>query len=330
LTFGGALALWAAHPAAFVLASIGVALFVSSFARKDRRGLRRLMLPGLVWSASFGLLYLTSLRHLTASRGLLAFWQPAFMPMPPWAHLQWVLDALRNLFVNPAGLSAGSLGLLLGLSGAVLLARRRPPWAVALFLPLLLALAASAARMYPFGGRLLLFAVPSLLIAIGAGLEGVRLALRQTGPFATGVWVLLSVILLWEPSMNAANKFLAPPMGEHLRPALAYVQAHRQPDDSIYVYYGAEHAFRYYAPMYGFDSSNYVRGRYGRSNPQRYLEDVETLRGKGRVWLLFSHVHTGSEGDEEAFILRHLARYGAAADQLRLPGASVHLFAMDR
>jgi len=330
LAFGGAIALWFAHPAAFVLASIGFALFLLYVARRDWGKLRWLALSGLVWVASFGLLYLASLRHLTASRGLLDFWQPAFMPMPPWANLRWLTDALRYSFVDPVGLSTSLMGALLGLAGAVLLLQQRWQWGIALLLPLFLTLAASGMRLYPFGGRLLLFAVPSLLIAIGVGLEGVRSVLRRTGALATGVWLALVVILLWGPVVSAADKLMKPPMGEHTRPVFAYVQSHRQPGDSIYVYYGAEHAFRYYAPMYGFDLSDYIHGMYSRPEPLKYLEDMEALRGKGRVWLLFAHVHTGSEGSEETFITRNLERFGAKSDELKMPGASVYLFVMDK
>ena len=330
LTFGGAIALWFAHPAAFVLASIGFALFLMYLSRRDWHRLRWLALSGLVWATSFSLLYLTSLRHLTASRGLLDFWQPAFMPMPPWANLQWLTDALRYSFVDPVGLSASLTGALLGLAGAVLLLRQRWQWGIALLIPLFLTLVASGMRVYPFGGRLLLFAVPSLLIAIGVGLEGVRSALRRTGALATGVWLALVVILLWGPVVSAADKLVKPPMGEHTRPVFAYVQSHRQPGDSIYVYYGAEHAFRYYAPMFGFDLSDYIRGTYSRPAPLKYLEDVEALRGKERVWLLFAHVHTGSEGSEETFITKNLERFGAKVDELKMPGASTYLFVMDK
>jgi hypothetical protein len=330
LTFGGAIALWVAHPAAFVLASIGFALFLLYLVRRDWGMLRWFTLSGLVWIGSFGLLYLASLRHLTASRELLDFWQPAFMPMPPWANLRWLIDALRYLFVDPAGLSASLVGALLGLTGAILLVRQRWLWGVALFFPLILTLMASGLHVYPFGGRLLLFVVPSLLIAVAVGLEGVRSALQRTGAFAIGVWAVLVVVLLWGPAVNAADKFLKPPMGEHIRPAFAYVQAHRQPDDIIYVYYGAEHAFRYYASMFGFDLSDYVRGTYARLNPRKYLDDIEALRGKGRVWLFFTHVHTGGEGNEEAFIVENLVRFGTKADEIKLPDASAYLFVMDK
>ncbi len=41
---------------------------------------------------------------------------------------------------------------------------------------------------------------------------------------------------------------------------MSYLEQHRMEGDKIYVYYGAEFQFRYYASRYGFSENDYILG----------------------------------------------------------------------
>ncbi len=329
LAFGGIAGVWFSHPALFALASLGLILALQYARDREWNHLWLIGLVGLAWSLDIALLYLVSLRHLAASTELTDFWRAFFMPLPPWRNLPWLGSAMRQLFVDPVGLSVPLVGLSLAVGGVVLLLKRRWQWGCAVLLPLLMALLASGFHKYPFGSRMLLFAIPGLLIAIAEGLEGVRLALWRIRPLAMGVWLALALVLVWGPAAAAVDDFVQPSMGEHIKPAMTYLQVHRQPGDTIYVYYGAYHAYKYYAPIYGLDDSGAILGISSRADPQQYIQDIHALAGKGRVWLLFSHVHTGSAGNEETFLLEHLDKAGTREEQMELPGASLYLYLLD-
>ena len=333
LALGGTVGLWFSHPALFVLAGIWLTLALQYALSRDWGRLRQLTLLGAGWAVSLGLLYLVSLRHLAANEKLLDYWRAAFMPMPPWRDPSWAGTAIREAFSNPTGLSLSLLGVLLAAGGLIVLVRRRWQWGLVLVLPLVMTLVASGFRKYPFGGRMLLFAVPILLIAVSAGIEGVyeavRLVVRRRAYPAMALCLGLAVVLLYGPTAAAVDTLVAPPMGEHLKPALAYLETHRQPGDTIYVYYSAYPAFKYYAPMYALDDPGVILGSSSRADPEGYLQDVAALAGKGRVWLLFSHVYSGSAGNEKTFMLEHLDRIGTKEEQLLLPGASLYRYRLD-
>jgi hypothetical protein len=60
----------------------------------------------------------------------------------------------------------------------------------------------------------------------------------------------------------------------------------------------------------------------------KYATDVERLRGKDRVWFLFSHVtnYYGLGLDEEKLILHHADRVGSRLAVQRRTGASLYLY----
>jgi len=325
----GVLSLWASHPAVFVVSGIFAALFVERLRTREARGLLRLAGMGLALTVSFGLVYLLAMRKLVGQQVLVDFWRGAFLPLPPWANLAWIKTAMTEMFVNPVGLTLPVVGLLLMVAGSVRQLRLHLPTALALLLPLLLALAASGLQAYPFHSRMLLFAVPPILVLVAQGMEAVRLALHRTPAVSVIAWAILAGLLVVGPIDAAVKTFAQPQEGEQVRPAVQYLAAHWQAGDTLYVYYSSYHAWAYYAPSVGLDVSDHVIiGRYARNEPEKYREDIQILPRQGRVWMLFSHVHTGSQGNEEDLILRQLDGLGQLTNEQHYPYASLYLFMM--
>ena len=94
---------------------------------------------------------------------------------------------------------------------------------------------------------------------------------------------------------------------------------------------GAQPAFDYYAATYGFGESDpgrtsVMRGIEARENWQAYFDEVDRLRGTGRVWMLFSHVFTWGSASEERVILFRLDQIGKRLEAFSRADASAYLY----
>ncbi len=335
LALGGAVAMWLSHPAVFILAGAAAALVLDVCldlrSRRDRRRLPWLGALLLAWAIAGLALYAISLRALAANRTLVAYWQTAFLPPSLGRQPAWLAHALAAMLRDPVGWSGGALalGMALAVLGAVHLAATRWRLAVLLVTPLPAVLLASSRQSYPFSGRLLLFLVPLVLLAAGAGIDAVAAFCRRAAPrTGAAIALLAGALLLYGPAARAVANLRHPDMKEDLKPVMAYLQHHRLAGDRIYVYYGALEAFTFYAPAFGFRPIDYLVGPRSRAEPARYLDSLDRLPRDGRTWFVFSHDCSWCKVDEEPYILRHLDRTGRRLDERHAPGAAVYLYAL--
>ncbi len=330
LAIAGALALWCSHPALFVLAGIGTTLLLHYALLRDVPRLKQMLAVILAWGVSFTILYFVSLRGLAANQYLLGYWAEAFMPMPPWTHLDWFPNTLKGVLDDPTGLGTfWILPALLMLVGLVALLRRNWRFGALFGLTLGATLAAAALGKYPFAGRIILFAVPIFLALIGAGVEEIVGWFRRSRWLGSAIALALAAFLLYHPLTSAAQNFAQPKYYEHIRPGMAYLQANRKPGDVLYIYSWAVPAFRYYAPFYGFAESDFIAGNKHENDPQALLTEIDRLQGSKRVWVLFSHVYEKGDFNEKDFILARLDEIGERKREFREPGTSVVLVLYD-
>jgi hypothetical protein len=115
----------------------------------------------------------------------------------------------------------------------------------------------------------------------------------------------------------------APPVyrRENITPAFDYLRVHGEARDVRYVYYGAAPAFEFYAARDGLDSARAVLGGCHRSDARAYLAELDALRGRPRVWLLFAHELPRLR--ERALMLRYLDAIGIARDSVITDGGDV-------
>lgn len=293
LALGGAGAVWFSHPSLFVAGGLGVALVLQAFVRKNRQQMLAAVFTGAAWLASFALVYLVNLRHLGENRYLLDYWAGYFLTWPtkPTGAF-WIVEKLGQFLVYPGGFAkAVAIPAILGIAvirkweqGTVLL--------IALLGPCLLALIASAIQKYPFGGRLLLFLVPGLIMFTAVGAMELAVIIGRTSRF---IAVLGIGFLLFSPAYESREILRHPMHTEDVKPVLRELQSHWQPGDHLYVYNGsgdagAGPAFEYYAPQFALPQDRIVLGGIHRNQPEDYLQEVRALP-KGRVWLLVSHEH---------------------------------------
>lgn len=315
---------WFSHPGTFALAAVLGVLVWLGFRR--RLSLRRTLAMGALWLASCVICYLLILRHQMSNTELAMTWSRAFMPIIPRSRseLLWYPIAFLKMLKNPLGLSVYELlfaVLALGI-GTVQMIRARTAQTLMLLLPVAAALVASALHLYPFEGRLLLFLVPLMLVLIGAGVNRLY---RAAAPNSRTIAAALALLLVVHPAALATYRLVQPRAPEEIRPLMQYLARNVRPEDTVYLYYAAHNAYDYYADRYDLDIP-YVLGSEARGDWSRYYRELESFRGTGRFWILFSHVYRDASGDEEQVFSSYLDALGIRKDVQRSPGAALYRY----
>jgi hypothetical protein len=266
---------------------------------------------------------------LSSNADLANYWDSYFMPIPPWTDGNWFIEIWKRFLVDPVGLPSifiTTVVLSIGVYSALV---KKWQYALVFLIPFPVILLASGIRKYPFGGRLLLFIVPIIFLLIGVGIKQILVWLQKINPWIGPVIAAILVLFfIYQPVLNALQIVQTPIMREHIKPILSTLSENKQDLDSIYVYYGAEPALRYYAPLYGLSRSNYIVGVVSRSKPNLYKQDIDKLRGNKRVWIVFSHncYFFPCKVNEEEFILQYLDMIGAKLLEIKQPGSSLYLY----
>jgi len=137
---------------------------------------------------------------------------------------------------------------------------------------------------------------------------------------------MLTVVITFNPATEAIETLRNPYNNEDIKTVLKYIQHHKRADDMLYVYNGAIPAFEYYAESYNLENQKTIEGIASRDNPNEYIADLEKLRGKKRVWFIFSHDYNWNRIDEEEFFKSILNKIGAKADEVKSDNASGYLY----
>jgi hypothetical protein len=308
LAAAGAVAVWFSHPAVFVLGGVGSAMLLDAVVKKDRTlGLRNAAVVA-AWVVSFAACYLFFLRRLGTNAYLIDYWAGTFLPLPPVrpGDLAWLVNHFFLLFDKPGGFDGetgtGGFAAVCCLIGAVAMARSNWRLLVALGMPFAFALAASGLRKYPFAGRLMLFAVPLMIVLVAHGAVTIADRLRDLGSFAW--WAVVVAVCLG--SFDECNTLRKRPLhAEDAREAVAELAAGWRPGDRVYVYYGAVPAFRHYAPPIPAAAVTFG-GEHRGDDQWAYRDELSALRGHPRVWVLFAH----RQRHEEAAVRAYLDAFG--------------------
>ncbi len=365
LTIVGSLVLWFSYPAVFILATIGIYLLVVHFSTKTWKPVINLTMVYAIWLLNFSVLYLLIISvEAPTNQWLQQFWtlENAFMPFPLSIHgIHWLAESFFKMFKYPVGFNQAGLAGILFILGSVVLFTKNRLTLFLLCLPLLLALGVSFFHQYPFSGRLLLFLTPALYLLVAEGLTKIRIDLPAHYPNWVGTLtpIVLLAFLSGHSFIKVLKNWNTPRVAQETKPLFQYVQQHRQNTDTLYLYHWAEPAFRYYANFYNFNYEDchlinpiptdqeylkevdYFRQKLGLTPVEvnktqcvlgvsevfaRSQADLEKLRGKGRVWFLFSHL-----GDPERnLFLNYLDTLGVRLEENLQPGASVYLYQLTK
>jgi len=215
--------------------------------------------------------------------------------------------------------------MLIAIIGAFVLFRRgKRELAPIIFGPFIIALGAAAARVYPLNpSRVALYLIPILVIALTAGVEFFARLRPSLAPLTRTILFVLLVspapfLLTWSPP---------PSLVEDVPGVLAHLQANRKPGDRIYVYWASLPATLFYGPKYGINPNDIVMGQMHDKDLAGYQQDLESLHGGSRAWLIFSH---DMHPDQRDAILARMNAMGHLVDaypaQAYRPDASVFLY----
>jgi hypothetical protein len=322
LAIVGAIAVWFSHAAVFVLAGVGCFALVRQFAW-PRWTIGLLALVAVAWLASFAVDYAVCLRPLSRDPFMRQFWTAAhgFAPAPTSvSSLVWLYNYFLELPDNPGSLSFGtpalgpapSVAMLLYFLGIYALWRRDRRILALALIPILFGLAASMAHLYPFRYRLALFTAPLVAIPVGAGFA----ELFMQGGVAKCCAIAALVMLAIEPAKTTLDYLRQPPLLREMRPAVAYIAAHRQSGDVCYVYPLCEYAFEYYQERQGLRDIPFTVGSQDVPGWDAYAAELSKLSGR-RVWVLFEDTADHNGVNEQQMALHILDGMGRRVEEFQ-------------
>ncbi len=316
LALGGAVASWLSVTTVFSLAAVAVVAVAHAWLehRRDRWWLVGL---GAIWMASALAALLDARRRVEGFTlaYMHQYWAASFFPIPPRSlhEAGWLLrfgrDACGWLFAVPAPLLVAACAVI----GICVLVRRDRWGGLAVVLPLMFALGASALHQYPLESRLALFLAPMAVLATASALSLlVQLPRVGLGVAATGC-LLLTVrpVLAFAHNPRAAH--------EDLRPVVAQLATRREPGDVIYVYCATDAAFGLYGVLYGIPPGATDRGGCDRAHFERY-------RGRRRVWVVASEYTWVSAHESPRSFAKYVATLGVPTDSIVATGAWARLY----
>jgi hypothetical protein len=284
----GFIVIWFSQASVLVMGGIGAALAVEWLISRDRRCAGALLFTVSLWAVASLVAIAAGLRAMTPSTRefMQRFWAGGFFPLPirSLASLRWFWDRLTSLFSDPTLLRYRwpAVFLIVAVVGIIALWRRSRLRALLLLGPLVVCMGAAIAQQYPFRGRLIVWLLPSVLLAVGAGVEWIwdRASLLHPA-FA----VALAVAFLALPLLALAQA-MPPYEIEHHRDLLSYLERNRQPGDLVYVLPLQEIGTEFYGPRYGLMRSEWTTGICDAFETRPYLQDVDRYRGVRRLWIL--------------------------------------------
>lgn len=314
----GIIGVFFSQASVLILTGIGATLFVRWALQRDVAARMPAFVTVPIWAcAAIGGL-VVSRQHMTTQTMAFMHWfwrtRLGFLPLPATASgfAIWTRDRFATFFDTMSSYPMPLVYTVFALTGLIVLWRRRD---VALILagPVAVTLAAAIAQQYPFRGRVVLFLLPTLLLTSAAT---VGWMIERASAIQPALGAALAVALLTPPLVAILRK--PPPYtGEPFKPVFAYVQAHRQPGDRVYVYSNAFQAINRYGAQYGMPPDSYVAGSCDEQSILPFLADIDRLRGTRRLWVIGSSVPDFRPARDA--IGKYLRAIGVKRDSMSVP-----------
>ncbi len=320
----GVVFVWFSQATVFVMAGLGAALVLSWLLDRDRSTLRAIRTTVPIWAAASLAASVIGLRHISPGTRafMLEFWtrRGGFFPWPvkQASDLLWLWDRVIQLFSDEMMLRYRWPALYgaLAVVGMALLWRRNRFGALVLLGPFAVTVVAAVAHLYPFRTRLVLFLLPSLVLAISQAADGARRAAARLHPAVGG---LVMAALFAAPAL-ALVETPPPYRVEDYKTVLAFLRDHRKDGDVVYVFPNPYGAMERYGAEYGLRPEDYVVGGCWRDDLRPYLRDVDRFRGEPRLWFFASSVPPFQPARRT--IERYLETIGVRREAIAVPSAA--------
>ncbi len=345
----GALAVWLSYPSVILLVAVGLVRVSSRLRDRDIARLLRESPVYVTWVVSLGAHWWLAINVAGDDPFFKAHFSRFVLPLIPTSphELRALSTAYFRMFKMVLGLDYPGIAGFAFAIGWLAIVRRNFAIASLATAPILVAWVLSNRQIYPFEGRLILYLAPILCVGVGAGAWELVERTRETSRVVGAAFL---VMLLALPLDASVARLRNPRLREEIRPVLEHVSRQIEPGDSIYVYYGAQYAYRYYSDRLGLPDEieldsfvispsgtttrsslaptrRVALGPSSRRDWKVYIDDLQRLNDRGRVWFVFSHVWALLGIDEQELILFHLDHLGARRlDEIREPGAAAFLY----
>jgi len=302
LALVGTLGIWFSHPGVFVLAGVGAALLVETAVIRPRHALLAVAAAGSWWLTNLAAVYCISLHALARNDTLVNYWSTGYAPWPITSgrDLTWYREAALGLVylafrqeglagIDPrpewfAGLSV--VLVCVTIAGMACQFRHSRLQVGFLVVSIGTAVAASILRLYPFRSRLVLFLVPLVFLAASA-LVDLLAGYRRWGVRLLGGAVgtcLVGLVLI--PSFRVAMR---PHNHSDIKGAMAYMRAHRAPEDQLALSPGTQVSFAFYARQFGLENMPTLRWGDGPNNAEELRRMLCRRDNPRRTWIMISH-----------------------------------------
>lgn len=174
---------------------------------------------------------------------------------------------------------------------------------------------------YPFDGRYLLILLPFFATFLGAVIAS--LVARPLLAWSGAAILIILFSPFWRNMPDTINRWDAW-VGEEMRPATAYLNDQANPDDHVFVYYGARPSYSVYQRDATYPTTFGSWFRHSET-AEKVAEIEEAVAGSNRFWLVMTHIHA----DEDAELIAALAEKYVLEDTFTSPGTVLVRFASD-
>jgi len=273
-----------------VLAAAGAAILIDQIRLRSTGGAVKMCVTGAIWMGAFAANYLVFLKPLGSNDYLHKFWADGYMPVPPQSlmDLKWFWTVALTLFETFAGqVMLGTLTALAGMCfvlGIIWLCRSGR-WMIAALLlgPMIFALLGSAAKAYPFKGRLILFLAPMVILCVGWAFQCVV----QVGRPRNVIISTVMFVFLAGPLVGySAGRLLSPRCREEMRPLMDELAGRIQDGHAVYVHPAAYPQFQVYDGPDRLGRAERILTSTRDSDWSTYLPDLRELGAHERAWLI--------------------------------------------
>ncbi|MCG7857297.1 hypothetical protein MD537_09970 [Flavihumibacter sediminis] len=298
MAIGGPILILCSMPAVVMAPMAMLIVFIRILQKKSPIALSRFFAVVIPWAFACLLvtLYATLVISTDVQEAMSEYWSRGFAPLHSvWELLKWFPTKIhKELSFSLAWWAADIIPftsyiawalMILSVPGLIYCSKKYGIATLLLFIPLITALLLSILRVLPFDNRVSLYATWPIFIS---GMAGIN-ALGEWRPqiFRPVVVAILATLIAFPLAITKlAVPLLRPPYnGQSAQPILRELKKQWQPGDVLYVYFKSRYALRFYGPREGI--TEYIAGR---SHPsvEPILRDIDSLRGKKRVWFFFS------------------------------------------
>ena len=322
----GAILIWFSQPIIFILAGLGIAIFVQQIKQK-RLHWPILFSIALSWLISFGIYFFGFLKLTIYADHLHNFHKDYFMPFAFWKveSWKWYYNTSVGVFQNPGGILFKYIAAPIALIGILFGFKKQKIILLFLLLPIAFTLIASGLHLYSMLYRLILFFVPSLLIFLAKGIEVLYFQVKRfpQGNKFKHVIIGIGLLLLLQPFLNTGIHYMLGIKVEEIKIPLRTIQDKYQTNDLFFVYKLALPAFKYYQDRYHLENVEALKLEL----PTKQWQPMFNKLKKGqRFWLVFAHHDRPTGLSDDQIYLQHIDQYAKQLHQQKSKGAACFLY----